>query len=112
MDNMNHTVGTVNVQVLPGKRGIPFKNPNDVNFDVKYPKDYKGPRLMPEGVVTISKESAEQFTKLGIGKVVEQTETVADEVPVAESGTAAEEPAADAQEPQTEVKQKKGKAKQ
>jgi hypothetical protein len=43
-------------------------NPNDVLFKVKYPKDWKKEKLMPEGVVIVSKETADHFTKIGIGK--------------------------------------------
>ena len=45
-------------------------NPNDVNFRVKYKKDYPGEKTMPEGLVVISKESAEHFEAIGIGKTV------------------------------------------
>lgn len=64
------TGAAATVQVISVTGPAPFKNPGDVDFDVKYPEDYKGAKYMPEGVVTISKESAEQFTALGIGKVV------------------------------------------
>lgn len=46
-------------------------NPGDVKFKVKYSKDYKGKKLMPEGEVIISKESADHFVSLGIGSIVE-----------------------------------------
>lgn len=45
-------------------------NPNDVTFTVKYGKDYKGDKVMPEGNVIVSKESAAHFESLGIGKTV------------------------------------------
>lgn len=45
-------------------------HPNDVKFNVSYPKSYKGDQHMPEGIVVVSSETAEQFTKLGIGKIV------------------------------------------
>jgi hypothetical protein len=61
---------TVTVQELPKAESKPaYKNPGDVEFVVKYPEGYEGPKHMPEGPVTISKESAEQFTALGIGHV-------------------------------------------
>lgn len=46
-------------------------HPNDVKFKVKYSKDFKGDRHFKEGdVQVVSKESAEHFTKLGMGAVV------------------------------------------
>lgn len=46
-------------------------NPNDVRFKVAYPKDWKGARDMKDGSVqVVSKESAEHFTKIGIGSVI------------------------------------------
>lgn len=75
----NITTGAAaTVQVISVTGPAPFKNPGDVDFDVKYPEDYKGAKYMPEGVVIISKESAEQFTKLGIGKVVGSDEAKAE----------------------------------
>jgi hypothetical protein len=68
---MEHSTTAVLSTVIASSPKPTFKNPGDVDFEVKYPEDYGGPRHMPEGVVTISKESAEQFTKLGIGKVVQ-----------------------------------------
>lgn len=44
-------------------------NPNDVLFNVKYPKDWKKEKSMPEGVVVVSRETADHFTSLGIGKI-------------------------------------------
>lgn len=47
------------------------QNPNDVKFKVKYGASYKGEKTLPEGSVQIvSKESAEHFTKIGIGSVI------------------------------------------
>jgi hypothetical protein len=74
---MELSTGSVTVQELPKTPSVPYKNPGDVEFEVKYPKDYKGVKHMPEGAVTISKESAEQFTAMGIGKVVETKEAEA-----------------------------------
>lgn len=48
----------------------PLAHANDVTFNVKYGKDYKGEKLMPEGNVVVSKESAAHFESLGIGKIV------------------------------------------
>lgn len=76
MEQLSHTTATVTVAAIPSKPQPYFKNPNDVEFEVKYADDYKGVKRMPEGKVIISKESAEQFTKAGIGKVVEATEPV------------------------------------
>lgn len=45
-------------------------HPNDVKFEVSYPKSYKGQRHMPEGITVVSSETAQQFTELGIGKIV------------------------------------------
>lgn len=45
-------------------------NANDVHFNVKYPKEYKGEKLMPEGNMIVSKESAAHFENIGIGKIV------------------------------------------
>lgn len=75
---MEHTTGTVTVQAMSSQPHAGYKNPNDVDFAVKYPEGYAGPKLMPEGVVTVSKEGAEQFAALGIGKVVEAGGPVAE----------------------------------
>lgn len=67
---MQHSTTAVTVKSI-STSASGFKNPGDVDFEVKYSADYKGVKHMPEGVVTISKEAAEDFTKRGIGKVVE-----------------------------------------
>jgi hypothetical protein len=67
------SVGTVNVQAISKGNTKTAPHPNDVQFKVEYSADYKGVKNMPEGIVIISKESAEQFTKAGIGHVVEET---------------------------------------
>lgn len=67
------TVETSNVTVQQMSTGenIPYVNPNDVQFKVAYKEGFKGPKYMPEGeTVTISKESAEDFTKRGMGAVI------------------------------------------
>lgn len=69
METLSHTVGTVTVSPIQGNKGVPYKNPNDVEFIVKYPDGFTGNKIMPEGPVTISKEAAETFTNLGIGNV-------------------------------------------
>lgn len=65
------TIGSVTVQGISSAPTVPYKNPNDVDFEVKYSDDYNGVKHMPEGVVTVSKEAAEKFTAMGIGKVVD-----------------------------------------
>jgi hypothetical protein len=51
---------------------LPVKgHPNDVRFKVKYGKDFKGEKTLEDGSVhVVSKESAEQFSKAGIGSVI------------------------------------------
>lgn len=47
------------------------QHPNDVKFKVKYKGNYEGEKTMAEGSVqVVSKESAEHFTKLGLGSVI------------------------------------------
>lgn len=65
--------GFANAEVLssdPNAVVNPLAHENDVTFNVKYGKDYKGDKLMPEGNVVVSKESAAHFESLGIGKIV------------------------------------------
>lgn len=58
--------GSVTVEQAPV-----FKNPNDVSFKVDYPASYKGGKHMEQGSVhVVSRETAEQFEQLGIGKIV------------------------------------------
>lgn len=45
----------------------PFKNPNDVEFLVEYSKDFKGKKIVPEGLTIVSKETAELFESRGMG---------------------------------------------
>lgn len=90
MESLSHTTGTITVSAISSSPKPAYKNPNDVDFQVKYPEDYKGPKYMPEGIVTISKESAEQFTKAGIGQVVEKID---------EKETPAEKSVGNTQEP-------------
>jgi hypothetical protein len=57
--------------IMPISNHGTFKNPGDVNFKVHYPDSYKGERNMEQGSVhVVSQESADHFTKLGIGKIV------------------------------------------
>lgn len=63
----------VTISAISTGNKTPLKNPNDVVFHVKYPEGYSGPRHMPEGPVTVSKESAEEFEKRGIGSIVDET---------------------------------------
>lgn len=48
-----------------------LSNTGDVLFNVSYSKDFKGEKTMPVGLVIVSKESAEHFTSIGIGKIAE-----------------------------------------
>jgi hypothetical protein len=44
---------------------------NTVQFLVQYPKEWNGPAYMPNGSVqNVHPEAAEQFEKMGIGKIV------------------------------------------
>ena len=53
------------------KEEVAPTNPNDVNFKVKYKKDFKGVKRHIEGsVLIISKESAEMFEEKGIGHIL------------------------------------------
>lgn len=41
-----------------------------VDFQVNYPKDYAGQKVMAEGSIhAVAPDAAEYFTKLGIGKI-------------------------------------------
>lgn len=63
-------VGAVTVEIISRGEAPTSTHPNDVFFKVKYPKDWEGEKTMPEGVVVVSKESAEHFASLGIGSIV------------------------------------------
>ena len=63
-------IGNVTVENFSVGEAPKITNPNNVYFRVKYPKEWKGAKLMPEDVIEVSKESAEQFTSIGIGKIV------------------------------------------
>lgn len=46
-------------------------NPNDVKFQVKYSSKYKQEdRHMPEEIIVVSQEVADQFESLGIGHII------------------------------------------
>lgn len=68
------TTGTVTVQSISRGTVSPSSHPNDVKFKVKYPEGYQGKKHMPESIVIISKESAEQFSKAGIGHIATDEE--------------------------------------
>ena len=74
MEPITHTVATVTVAELKTYKGESYKNPNDVDFIVKYPEGYSGKRIMPEGLVVVSKEAAKKFTEQGIGSVAGPSE--------------------------------------
>lgn len=44
-----------------------FTNPNDVEFLVEYSKDFKGKKIVQEGITIVSKETAELFESRGMG---------------------------------------------
>lgn len=64
------TVGTASVTFISDSgKSNPIPNGDSVKFTVSYSKDFKGKRYWNNGdVIEISRESAEQFKKLGIGK--------------------------------------------
>jgi hypothetical protein len=64
-------VGTATVERISiGTPNPP--NPNDVQFFVKYPKNWTGEKTMPEGSVQIvSRESADYFVSLKIGNIIQ-----------------------------------------
>lgn len=47
-------------------------HPNDVKFEVKYGSGFKGSKHMAEGVTVVSREVAEQFESLHMGKIIEK----------------------------------------
>lgn len=55
------------VEVNFTTESTPFVNPNDVKFLVEYSKDFKGKKIMPEGITIVSKETAELFESRGMG---------------------------------------------
>ena len=91
MESLSHTTNSVTVQVLESKKGTQFKNPGDVDFMVKYPEGYAGPKYIPEGVITTSKESAEDFAKRGIGQIVTPATEEAETTEVVEQTPSTEE---------------------
>lgn len=73
MENQSEEVRTLEIGEVTVENistNVPAStNPNDVLFNVKYPKDWKKEKTMSEGVVVVSRETAEHFTSLGIGKI-------------------------------------------
>ena len=68
-DSLPDDVVEVATPVLTVSDGI-YKNSGDVEFVVDYPKNYEGQKNMEQGSIHIvSRESAEHFVKLGIGKI-------------------------------------------
>lgn len=70
---VNLEIGVANMETIstnPNEVLPKLVNSNDVNFKVQYSKDYKGEKLMPEGNMILSKESAAHFEQIGIGKIV------------------------------------------
>jgi len=82
--DLTHNAASVTVTELLTNKGKQYKNPNDVDFIVKYPEGYGGVRHMPEGLVVISKEAAEKFTQLGIGSISEDADAVESDTNVQE----------------------------
>jgi len=86
MESLTHTAASVRVQVLESRKGDQYKNPGDVEVLVKYPEGYAGPRFIPEGPITTSKEGAEDLVKRGIASVIPATaETAAEAVEAVET---------------------------
>lgn len=79
MSELTHTTATVTVQDISSSASVNPRNANDVDFMVKYPEGYKGAKIMEEGLVVVSKEAAEQFTSMGIGKVATDVVTTEEE---------------------------------
>lgn len=71
---LTHNAASVTVTELHTNKGKEYVNPNNVLFTVKYPDGYSGNKIMPEGPVIISKESAEIFAAQGIGSVTEDAD--------------------------------------
>jgi hypothetical protein len=71
IEPQNLEILTTGVQILSESQPHMPQNPNDVNFKVSYPKEYKGAKEMAEGSIqVVSKETAEHFVNLKIGKIV------------------------------------------
>jgi hypothetical protein len=69
MENFSHSTASVTVQEMRTPGQPTQRHPNDVDFEVKYPDGYDGPKHLPEGVTVVSKETAEDFIKRGIGQI-------------------------------------------
>lgn len=108
MDNMVHSAASVTVQVLRSSGKNPPRNPGDVDFEVKYPDGYTGPRYMPEGVTVVSREVAADLEKRGIGRVITPAEPVKeDQAPEVLHGE--DEPVTVTEDPITPAEPVKGK---
>lgn len=104
-DNVLHSSASVTATVLTKKEPEAPRHPNDVDFEVKYPEGYKGPKYMPEGVVVVARETAEDYVKRGIGKIIQPAadgekpeETV--EEKTEETGDASDKPLAEMTKPE------------
>lgn len=65
-DTLTATSTAISVKGEPAKHD----NGNTVLFKVAYPKGYKGNKFWNDGdVIETSKESAELFVEMGIGKI-------------------------------------------
>jgi hypothetical protein len=65
-------IGLATMEAISSNTNTPLVNSNDVKFTVAYAKDYKGEKLIPEGEIITSKESAEHFESVGIGYIGEK----------------------------------------
>lgn len=64
-------IGTVTVEEMSIRGTTQPLHSNTVQFRVKYPKDYKGSKDMPDGSLQlVSKEVAQKFQSLKIGSIV------------------------------------------
>lgn len=81
LENQDNAISTSNITVSVKDNEVVIGTPMDgtkellhaaktVNFLVEYPKDYKGDRHMAHGSLQpVARDAAEQFTKMGIGKI-------------------------------------------
>lgn len=65
-----HNTENVTVQVLDREYPKQELNSNDLAFEVSYPKDFNGIKKIPEGIIIVSKETADILINKGIGKIV------------------------------------------
>lgn len=90
MEQLNHSRATVTVEILTKSDSPAPQHPNDVDFLVKYPDGYTGQKHMAEGVRVVSREIAEQFSKMGIGEIVAPAPAVQEPEPAPEADTTPE----------------------